>query len=253
MPHLISNRERVYKLTEGREDLRKQFRWESLNAVLYKIGGLTFVVGSFFFYPALSAYLNVGAFTFFVGSILYLIVTTHDLLEVSNHLRREPEASRNERLELVAAFAYQTGTVLFTVGSLLFLSWFDQIFWGAWCFIVGSFQFVVGAAVNVLQVPEKGPKSSLQLVNLTAVTFVTGSVLFLVASVPYLWPVSSGGLEDTLDAFLASQYLVGSILFLAGGITNYFRAYIFMRRQIAARKHGKPGKGGGQVPAPAGS
>lgn len=249
MPHLISNRERVFKLTKGREDLREQFRWESLNAILYKIGGLTFVVGSVFFYPALSAYLNVGAFTFFIGSILYLIVTTHDLFEVANHLRRDRGAGRNERLELVAAFAYQTGTVLFTVGSLLFLSWFDQIFWGAWCFIVGSFQFVVGAAVNVLQVPEKGPKSSLQLVNLTAVTFVTGSVLFLVASVPYLWNVAGDGLEDTLDAFLASQYLVGSFLFLAGGITNYFRAYIYMRRQIAARKRGKPESAGTTAPA----
>jgi hypothetical protein len=35
-----------------------------------------------------------------------------------------------------------------------------------------------------------------------------------------------------LYAFLAWQYLVGSVLFLAGGVFNYWRAYVFMRDAI---------------------
>ena len=35
-----------------------------------------------------------------------------------------------------------------------------------------------------------------------------------------------------LDRFLAAQYLVGSLLFLLGGITNYLRAYLFIRDRM---------------------
>jgi hypothetical protein len=35
-----------------------------------------------------------------------------------------------------------------------------------------------------------------------------------------------------LYAFLAWQYLAGSVLFFMGGVFNYWRAYFFMREQI---------------------
>ena len=37
MPHMIANRPRLYDLTKGRSDLRAQFRWETINAILYKL------------------------------------------------------------------------------------------------------------------------------------------------------------------------------------------------------------------------
>ena len=49
MPHMFSNRRRLHHLTAGRADLRAQFRWETINAVVYKIGGAAFVVGSVLF------------------------------------------------------------------------------------------------------------------------------------------------------------------------------------------------------------
>jgi hypothetical protein len=58
-------------------------------------------------------------------------------------------------------------------------------------------------------------------------------VLFTVASVPYLWKVAASD-RETLYAFLAWQYLVGSILFFAGGVFNYWRAYLVMRGAIEA-------------------
>ncbi len=232
MPHLISDRPRLLDLTKGRDDLRAQFRWETINAVLYKFGGLTFVAGSLFFFPALSPLLDVGAWTFFGGSLLYLTVTTHDLIEVGRHWRSHRQHDQSDYLELVAAWAYLTGTLLFVVGSLLFLSFIGRVHAGAWCFIIGSLLFVLGASVNVLQVPTKSRRGNLQLINLTAVTFVTGSVLFTVASIPYLWNVPSAADAAILDRFLAAQYLVGSLLFFLGGITNYLRARLFIRRQM---------------------
>ena len=82
MPHMFANRIRIHDLTRDRSDLRAQFRWETINAVFYKVGGLVFIIGSILFFPRFETYADIGAWTFFVGSLLYLVVTVHDLLEV---------------------------------------------------------------------------------------------------------------------------------------------------------------------------
>lgn len=74
--------------------------------------------------------------------------------------------------------------------------------------------------------------------NLTAITFIVGAVLFTVASVPYLWNVAAKSDRITLYAFLAWQYLVGSVLFLLGGVFNYWRAYVVVGDAIGGRHQG---------------
>lgn len=234
MPHLFVNRPRLHDLTSDDADLRAQFRWETLNAALYKIGGVTFIAGSILFFPRFEAHADLGAWIFFAGSLLYLVVTMHDLVEVRRRWRKCAAHDGQAILERVAAASYAWGTVLFTVGSVFFLSavgWFTA---GAWCFVIGSLLFVVGACINVLQIVEAKSLVTLQLMNLTAVSFVVGSVLFVVASIPYLWTVETEADRLTLHAFLAWQYLVGSILFLLGGVFNYWRAYFVVRDAKAA-------------------
>jgi hypothetical protein len=68
---------------------------------------------------------------------------------------------------------------------------------------------------------------------------VVGSTLFVVASVPYLWTIESSADRTKLFAFLAAQYLAGSVLFLLGGVFNYWRANIVMRAELAALR--RPG------------
>jgi len=233
MPHLFTNRPRLHDLSASRSDVRAQFRWETINAVAYKLGGVIFVIGSVLFFPRFEEYADLGALVFFGGSLIYLVVTVHDLLEVRRAWRETDRHGRALVLDLVAAYGYVWGTVMFTIGSVFFLSWVGWYTAGAWCFILGSALFVLGACVNVLQVVRAGSLLTLQLMNLTAVTFVVGSVLFLVASVPYLWHVSSDASRYTLHSFLAWQYLAGSVLFLAGGVFNYWRAYLVMREEIA--------------------
>jgi len=232
MPHLISSRPRLYDLTRDSRDVRAQFRWETLNAVLYKLGGLVFIAGSILFYPQFEAFADLGAWIFFAGSLLYLVVTGHDMAEVLKY-RASPEGrDRRSALELVAAFTYLTGTILFTVGSIFFLSWVGWTTAGAWAFIIGSLLFVIGASVNVLQIVQAKNLILLQLMNLTAVSFVAGSVLFTVASIPYLWHFHSEEDHRVLLTFLASQYLVGSIGFFLGGLFNYYRAYLVVRSAL---------------------
>ncbi len=243
MPHMFTNRPRLHDLTRGRADLEAQFRWETINAVFYKIGGIIFIIGSILFFPQFEAYADIGAWTFFIGSLFYLVVTVHDFLEVCLHWRTGNHHDRNQRLEYTAAASYVLGTILFTVGSIFFLSdvgWFHV---GAWTFVVGSLLFVVGACINVLQIVQAESIITLQLMNLTAVSFVVGSVFFTVASVPYLWDLKASPERTTLYAFLTWQYLTGSLLFFIGGVFNYWRAYVVMRKAIKGQNNPNSRKG----------
>lgn len=243
MPHLFTNRPRLHNLTKDHQDLKAQFRWETINAVIYKTGGLVFIAGSILFFPRFEEYADLGAWIFFFGSLLYLVVTVHDLAEVRHHWHTSRSHDREAWLEYTAATSYVAGTILFTVGSVFFLSTVGWLSAGAWCFVVGSLLFVLGAGINVLQIVKAQAIVTLQLMNLTAVAFVVGSVLFTVASIPYLWEVEAAADRNLLYAFLAWQYLVGSVLFFAGGIFNYWRAYVLMRDTICGMQKDR-GAGG---------
>lgn len=238
MPHMFTNRPRLHDLTKGSQDLRSQFRWETINAILYKIGGVLFIIGSIFFFPRFEAYADLGAWVFFVGSLVYLVVTVHDLAEVRHHWRLSKSHDRDTILEYAASASYVWGTVLFTVGSVFFLSSVGWLKAGAWCFVSGSLLFVLGACINVLQIVKSSSIKILQLMNLTAITFVVGAVLFTVASVPYLWSVAAKSDRTTLYAFLAWQYLAGSVLFFLGGVFNYWRAYVVVGDAIGGSHQG---------------
>jgi hypothetical protein len=230
---MFTNRPRLHNLTKGKDDLAPHFSWETINAVFYITGGMIFIIGSILFFPHFEAYADIGAWTFFIGSLFYLVVTVHDLFEVRLHWRERNTHDHDRILEYTAAVSYVLGTILFTLGTILFtlgslfflstVGWFQA---GAWTFVAGSLLFVLGACINVLQIFQSQPIITFQLMNLTAVSFVIGSVLFTVASVPYLWDVKAPSDRATLYAFLAWQYLTGSILFFIGGVFNYWRAYL---------------------------
>ncbi|NKB42451.1 MAG: hypothetical protein GKR86_15700 [Ilumatobacter sp.] len=235
MPHQFVNRPRFHAPTRTGSSARKQFRWESANAILYMLGGVFFICGSILFFPAFEQDSNGGAWIFFAGSLLYLVVTGHDALEVTNYRQQlKGEPTIWDRLEMWAAACYLVGSLLFAAGSILFLSWVGRPEVAAWCFILGSLLFVLGATINVLQIVLASDMRTLQLMNLTALNFVTGSVLFAVASVPYLFEFNNTHDERTMDAFLAAQFLVGSVLFLAGGILSYRRAYLVVKDSLGA-------------------
>lgn len=232
MPHTISNRPKSANPVASPLEIRQQFLWESLNAGVYTLGGITFIAGSAMFFPAFSAWLNLGCMLFLIGSILYLVVTLHDVVEATVFWRRS-RLCPAKVLELTAAWLYVLGTLLFVVGSLLFTSWFELKRPGAWCFIVGSLCFVAGATINIMQIIRQTSLVSLVMTNLTAVSFVTGSVLFTVASIPYLWHYFAPHDHFVELNFLACQYLVGSGLFLMGGVLNLVRSWMLMRWRLA--------------------
>lgn len=224
MPHLVTHRPRLSNLRSSDESRRSHKAWETFGAFSYKLGGLTFVAGSVFFFPALSRYLVVGDWLFFAGSLLYLLVTGHDLLEVIKYWRQHNTDTFADYIEFVAAWSYVLGSALFVVGSLCFLP-AEAAVLGAWLFIIGSVLFVIGGLVNILQVVEAPSLIYMQLFNFTVALFVTGSALFAVASIPYLWQLAEPA-ENRITAFAAAQFLFASVLFFIGGVAIYYRKLV---------------------------
>jgi hypothetical protein len=85
--------------------------------------------------------------------------------------------------------------------------------------------FAIGACINVIQIVRAPTLLTLQLLNATALCFIVGSVLFLAASIPYLWPVDDESDRLRLFTYIGWEYIIGSILFFAGGLINYLRAF----------------------------
>jgi len=226
MPHLIVHRDRGRALKNNRSGERSSFSRETVNAIIYTIGGLVFVVGSVFFLPVYDKLEAVGAWTFFGGSLLYAIVTTYDLFESYANFKRQEGFMSDSLTELLAAIVYVIGTFLFVVGSLFFLPQLGTVSVGAWCFIIGSALFLVGAFINDLQIVREGTLLALQLFNATAVSFIMGSVLFFVASVPYLWRNADSPSRERLFTYVAWEFIVGSALFFIGGVFNCYRVYL---------------------------
>ncbi|MAX69406.1 MAG: hypothetical protein CMP60_06970 [Flavobacteriales bacterium] len=228
MPHHFVNRLRSHPHMKKESFRHNQIRWESVSAIIYLVGGALFIWGSVRFFPSLESQAeNRGAWIFFAGSLLYLVVTAHDTYEVVSYRRQlNSSPTTSDRLELWAAGSYLLGTLLFAAGSIFFLSFIGDYSAGAWCFILGSLLFVTGATIDVLQIVRAPNIRVLQLLNLTALAFVVGSALFVVASVPYLFKFQSSTDEQTVDTFLAAQFVVGSFLFLVGGVFNYRRAFL---------------------------
>ncbi|HYW02901.1 MAG TPA: YrhK family protein [Gammaproteobacteria bacterium] len=231
MPHLITNRPRLTAVASKSLSTPAHFAWETVNAIVYKVGGLIFIAGSVLFFPRFSAWEDLGAWLFFGGSILYLVVTVHDFLETRKFWRRFASDSAAKQVELVTAASYLIGTLMFTFGSLFFLSWWGWYQTAAWLFVVGSLLFAVGAVGNVLQIIQAPNTVCMQLLNLTAVSFLVGSTLFVVGSIPYLWRIASPVDRHILFAYLAWQYLAGSVLFFLGGLFNYARMYTANRQR----------------------
>lgn len=228
MPHLITHRPRVTNLASNNENAASHKKWETFNAIAYEVGGATFVGGSICFFPQLSSWLGVGGWLFFVGSVLYLSVTGHDLLEVRKYWRTHNTNTFADKIEATTALAYVTGSLLFALGSLAFLPSIGLDVTGVWLFVVGSVLFMLGGFINMLQVVEAPSLIYMQLFNLTVAQFIVGSALFLAATIPYLWHLGPGA-QTQVETFSAARFLFASVLFFTGAIAIYYRKLVRKR------------------------
>jgi hypothetical protein len=221
MPHMFINRRRHFALLEDVEHPKAHLQWERVSAGLYIIGGILLTIGSVFFLPKYEEYVDTGTWMFLVASLLYLIVSTHDILEVLKAPRAED--TKDLILDLTAGISYSVGAILFIVGSVFFLPNTYNDRGGAVCFIAGCVLFLLGAFVNVLQIWSSPDFVSTQYANLIAACYVMGSTFYLSASIPYLYTFEVVDDARTVFKLIGELYTVGSALFLIGGLLDMRR------------------------------
>ena len=226
MAHLYTARRRALNIFAGKADRNAQHRWEQINAVLYNVGGLTFIAGSLFFVPDLHLETTVGAWIFVAGSLVYLLVTIQDFIEIQQRLAERGASPARERLEAAAAWLYLVATVFVLAGSLCFTALIDRKAAGGLTFLIGSLAFFIGGAINLSQITPDVQMRARQMMNLTAFSFSSGALLFAVASVPYLWIQPGGVNAEAIKTYIAWQFVLGSALFLLGGVTNHIRLHL---------------------------
>ena len=227
MARLVLNRTRELAPRGG---AAANMLWEHVNEIAYILGSALFIIGSVFFLPSYGKELDFGVSIFVVGSLLYMGVTGHDLFEVLRYRRAHGTRGHDEpNLQVAAAIGYVTGGALHLGSDWIYLFDPTLVRPSAWLSLIGSVLFLVAGVFNVLGVVNAPSRQIMQLTNLTAVSFVMGSVLFTVGSFPDFWHEATVNDRDDLMAFVAWLYIIGSAVFLAGGVFNYRRAVLVNR------------------------
>ena len=243
MPHTYTNRPRKFanlfhhpeKLgLVHPEQLVKHFRWENINALLYELGGVLFVVASALYLPRFEELKRVASKIIISAALCFLIVSLHDLVEfiyLGKSIRR---------VDFVALSFYLAGSCCLIIGAVYFLPEIPDQCGYVW-FATGSITYIIGSVLNSLLIFESPTRRTAQYFLLTAISFIIGSTMFLVGSTAH-YVLDYNDPVDSLkvNAFLACFYIIGSIMFCLGGVFNLLRSRIVMRRDVHRYEHQHP-------------
>jgi len=214
MAQLISKPSRA-KASNKKASSSFEKKWETLKAIFYELGGVAFVLGSLFYFPALSDLNIFGQVLFLIGSCMFSFVTVDDLINVLKYQRNSKNPA--DYIEIFISVFYAAGSIFLLSGNItgLFQTSLQNI--KAWFFIFGSSFYIIGIFLNFFEIIKAPSLILLQLFNLTLIFFILGAVLFLTASIPFLWNLS-GSVENKFKILSAAEYLAGSLFFLFGGM-----------------------------------
>lgn len=170
---LVSNRKRHYHWMWGGEPSHGHFV-EYIYQILSIISCVIFVVGSFCFLPGFPAYvIKTGDMLFIIGSIIYMVMSFHTLLEIRSTVKQKGEMDAYSRGEIFCEWfeqiLYFVAAVIFTIGTVLFwpgIPWANEDsakygeFVATWFFIVGSYGFVLATFCNSIAMTERGNRTA---------------------------------------------------------------------------------------------
>jgi hypothetical protein len=185
------------------------FQREAIHVVLQTVGALCFCVGSIFFLPALEHYFTVGLWLFVAGLVGFIVVSIHEL----------------SRGFSFVSHAYLVRSIVFGAGcTILFLPSIALATAGAWCFVVGSVGFSVGALGMLFSISANQSSTAFFWDQLATCSNLIGAILYLTGSLPYLHTFESLVDQDFSFLLAALEFLVGSILFSMAGFTSINQA-----------------------------
>eukprot|EP01040_Poterioochromonas_malhamensis_P006934 gene6934-7481_t len=238
------------------EPLRLQ--WRMSHNFVYLVGGVTFAIGSYQYFPSVSNY-ELGGWLFTIGSAGFMIA---DGLEwwKNNRVGCFYYAEYEHSYELVVApllapkdtfrgqlqraevglnfFMSFTGSTLYLIGSILFIPELDAIVAGTYTFIVGSLVIFFAQAwklyragiTNEHDLTDKSFRLSNYSADIWAflvdLTAGVGGLAYCVGSV-YFLPQYDVSTEITFIA--AWWFQAGGFLFFASGVFMFIRYFLLGR------------------------
>lgn len=123
---------------------------DALAASSYSVGGVAYIIGSYFFLPSVGLFLS-GAYTFIFGSILFICGAVNNSIQIFDSPTRESALFAN-----LTAVCYVIGSTLFLSGSVPYLWDFESeddsetlYRYSAIQFIAGSLLFFIGGTINM--------------------------------------------------------------------------------------------------------
>ena len=186
-------------------------------SLLSIIASVAFVVGSVMFLPTYAEFVDIGSGLFAGGSLLFVKTSSNEgqAVDLLGATRIPPKS---------AVVCNVVGSVLYTVGSVLFLSFIGQATLGAACFIAGSVLFTIAPLLQLCATDplldeefariELGNRYRscwiLRPIDFVQILSAVGAVLFLAGSVIYVLPQPS----NTLLEVAAWMFIVGAACFL---------------------------------------
>jgi len=197
--------------------------WELMSGLFSVFCGSSLTVGSILFLPQYYNDEDVigGEWFFIMANIVRLSLSTRATLKICCY-RDTKNVS-----ELLAAVMCMGGASLFITGSALLLFSVHQYDAPAWSFIVGSVFFLIGSLASMSHSWDGTYPDlrSSRLASWEAVNFALGSSFYVAASIPYLYEFENPQDEYIIYRFLATMYILGSVLFLVGGLLHTQQGY----------------------------
>ncbi len=231
MPRLITNNHVKTQKQQGTKNIEKlpAFTTAYIFDIIYILGGITFLVGSLLQFPHIDAFGQYGMVLFIIGSVLYLVITGYQSVEAIKNYKGHSERKIWTRLRIIESLLYLIGTVLFLIGSVMFLDVIGETVIGAELFVIGSVNFAVAAVINIMEIINEEGFITMQLANGIAISFVLGSVLFILGSIPFIWQGEDLAGSSNLYRYVIWEYIVGSFLFLLGGVLAYIKTAVIIK------------------------
>jgi len=254
MPHFLIERTRqMPKTSIGRWTLPiAQEHVALLVEALDVVATITFVAGSISFLPCYSWDLKtfiVGCNLFLVGSTIYFLICTFNLLECLEVSGRMSFEAWENVLYLVGSILFWIGTILYmpdeqhcgfidkTTGQCISLiqevTIDDREFMGAVFFAVGSVVFAFGAFTNALSQAKFSDWSHKMLVVITG-QHMAGSILFAMGSVSFLPHM---GCNSDMLYVGAWCFIIGSLFFFFGAVESLMRTHWMLACKSAEHIH----------------
>jgi len=162
---------------------------------------VTFLIGSIFFLDLWPAWVaEVGDWLYILGSLLTLLLALwamHEAWQANRH--HDADKEEKQRDELMENLNFVLASIIFLVGAVSFMpgvySGPDEELAGheiaAWCFVLGSFGFVLASFWNAVgmasehghrQLPDSAHATCFQLSKVSLCLAMVGGVLFVTGS-----------------------------------------------------------------------